>query len=407
MEHKYLILLALGLVAWAACEKVDTRVEEEERFSVELADVAKLLSEVKLGEEQIGEVFDAVNASATNGYDEEYMMSDLFAAPGTGVGDLETKASLKEYSKPLRDLLKEGLEARNATKSAGDGISVDEYLDALESSDIQIYWPYSEDWDGVTYPIFTYAPDDDSDCNIGYKLVFAEDGGSTVEEVLVDEELAMERPVWVVNRNDDSGHTTIEMLRKADPDWGMPGGGNIIIGTTGVAEAVRTKSDDESTETNKMLVLRDFTMLRNFDSWFGGASEFWVKMGSADGFRASTEAELKLYSPSLTDFVIVVRRSQKNEAVKFNAVVVSDWTDQIDLCALLITEDDGGDTTSWSCSIIAKVNSKSYGFEMTIPYKAHDDIVWRGSLSRNFIEAASGSESHFGDVDVCFELVEY
>ena len=45
-----------------------------------------------------------------NGYDEEYLMKDLFEAPGTGVGDAPSKA--KEYSKPLRDLLREALSTK-------------------------------------------------------------------------------------------------------------------------------------------------------------------------------------------------------------------------------------------------------------------------------------------------------
>lgn len=385
------MILLMGLGVLAACERVDTNPGNDEKPAVELSDIARLFSELEIGEEQIGEVFDAVSASAGNGYDEEYRMIELFASPGSGVGDLETKAlPAHSYKKPLRELLRESLEAR-ATKS----MSADEYLDALEMSDIQIYWPYSENWDGTTYPVITFAPDDDSDVNIGWMLNEDRD----VVEVLVDEELAMERPVWVINRNDDGGCTTIEMMRKKDPDWGMPGGGNIIIGTP-----TSTKAGSGG---HKMLLLRDFTMLRNFDSWFAGASEFWIKMGSADGFRASTEAELKLYHPSITDFVVVIRRGQKSEAVKYNAVIVSDWTEQIDLCALLITEDDGGTMTSWSCNIVAKVASKSYGFEATIPYKEKDDIVWRGSVSRNFVEASSGMTSHFGDVNLVFELVEY
>ena len=60
----------------------------------------------------------------------------------------------------------------------------------------------------------------------------------------------MERPVWVVNRNDDSSLTTLEMLRKEDPSWGE-GGGEIIVKPK---EAGSTKA----LSGHKMLVLKDF-----------------------------------------------------------------------------------------------------------------------------------------------------
>ena len=44
-------------------------------------------------------------------------------------------------------------------------------------------------------------------------------------------------------------------------------------------------------------------MRRNYDCWFAGASEFFFKVGSVEGFSASTEAELKLYNPQITDFM--------------------------------------------------------------------------------------------------------
>ena len=97
-------------------------------------------------------------------------------------------------------------------------MSPDEFIGALESSDIQIYWPYSENWDGEEFPIITFDPLDGAETNLGYRLKTDEDGNRTVEEVIVDEQTAMEETVWVVNRNDDGDFTSLEMLRREDPD---------------------------------------------------------------------------------------------------------------------------------------------------------------------------------------------
>ena len=196
----------------------------------------------------------------------------------------------------------------------------------------------------------------------------------------------MARPVWVINANDDALYKTVEMHRREDPSWGT-GGGTL------------TKASDSRT-----LYLRTFKSHRHYDSWFAGGSEFFVKCGSVEDFTASTDAELRLYNPSITDFMVVVPRKNVRETNEFNVVLVSDWTDQLESCAFLITEDDGGTQTSWKCSATVKYNSKAYGFEMQIPLNTRDDIVWRGQLSRRYVERYNGSVAHFGDVDVVLEL---
>ena len=146
-------------------------------------------------------------------------------------------------------------------------------------------------------------------------------------------------------------------------------------------------------------------MNRNYDTWFAGASEFFVKCGSVSGFKATTEAEMKLYSPTVTDFMIVVKRSQKGQVIPFNAVLISEWTSQLTSCAFIVTEDDGGTVETWKGSAVVKYNSKSYGFEIAIPVNSRDDIVWRGQLTRSYVEKYSGETGHFGDIELVLELV--
>ena len=117
---------------------------------------------------------------------------------------------------------------------------------------------------------------------------------------------------------------------------------------------------------------------------------------------ASTEAELKLYDPQITDFMIVVKRGQMGYSLSFNAVVVSEWTDQLDRFAFMIIEDDGGTMTSWDCSAIVKIESKSYGYDLKIPFRTSDDIVWRGQLSSRYFLKDSIVNGHFGDVELSF-----
>ena len=428
--RKFRLFLCAGLLPLLfSCEKVIGEDSSDNDVSpVALDRVAAMLSELPLEPEHYREVHSAVESSSGNGYDEEYTMSDLFASPGKGVGDSRTKAATvsKAYGRPLRELIREHVRASVATKSveagkadsddsrsgnsntagmadSGFGDDADAYLAALESSDVQIYWPYSENWDGQSEPVFTFDPGDDSDVNIGYKVVRQPDGSSRVEEVEVDEAFAEKNPVWVVNRNSDCGFTSLEIMRREHPEWDNGGGALIIGGKRQVsAFAASTRAS-----TLKTLVLKEFTMKRNYDCWFAGGSEFFIKAGSVNDFFASTEAELRLYTPQVTDFMVVVKRKQKGQPLPFNTVIVSDWSEQLTQVAFMITEDDGGTLDQWKCSAVVKIKSKSYGFDISLPFNSRDDIVWRGQLSRRYIDATSNLVGHFGDVDITFEVLEY
>lgn len=380
---KSLLIVTLAAAVFCGCSKTnfvpETASEEAPRY-VALEDVAKIFAGLPIGVEQMTEVHDAASGSAVNGYDEEYLMKDLFEAPGSGVGDVPSKA--REYSRPLRDLLREAL----STKADAEGV---QWLDSLMVSDVQIYWPFSDSWNGSELPVITFDPGDFATSNVGYAL--KADG--SYDKVLVDEQMARERPVWVMNRNSDADYKSLEMRRREDPSWGN-GGGDIIV-----------RPDTKAQADIKTLILRSFTVSRQYDSWFAGAAEFFVKVGGVENFKASTEAELRLYSPTITDFMVVVRRKQVGQEIPFNAVLISEWTKALNNCALMIIEDDGGYRTTWKANAMVKVSSKSYGIELELPLNSRDDVVWRGSLTRSYIEKYSGELGHFGDIDMVLELI--
>lgn len=409
MLMKQLLFLALAVLSISvSCEHVDHtgEINDPEARIIPLEDVAKLLSALPIETDQMTEVHDAVSSSDGNGYDEEYMMRDLLSVPGTGVGDeaMGKSMSTRSYSRPLKELIAEQLSTR--TKSSdGSVLSPEEYLDALEKSNMQIYWPYYRNWDGKEWPIVTFDPGNGAEANVGYRLFIDSEGNRKVEAVVVDEEMAASHPVWVVNRNNDSGFTSMEVHRRNDPEWGT-GGGSITVRPSsglGCAEASATAAAQKG--AFRTLVLHDFKMRRNYDCWFAGASEFFIKCGSVEDFTASTEAELKLYSPRITDFMLVVKRSQMGKTIPMNVVLVSQWTDQLENIAFMLTEDDGGTRTEWKCSACVKIKSKSYGFEVALPFNSRDDIVWRGQLSAPYLEKYDGVAGRFGDVELTFSLV--
>ena len=355
-----------------------------------LGKLAKIFAELPLEDSHLMEVHSAAAASRANGYDEEYTLKQLFEAPGCGVGDSPTKA-LKSGGPALRDLLGDYFRREVSTKTGSS--DADALLQALAASDAQIYWPFSEDWDG-SYPIITFDPGYGSEYNYGYMVERRSDGLHVIDSVYVDEEVARAHAVWVINTNDDAGYVPADFFR--------PGGGEAAVSGHQAAAAEGDEASPYSIP--RQLKFKSITMLRHYDSWFRGASEFWVKCGAVNGFSASTEAELKLYSPSVTDFMVVVPRKYLGKKLVMDSIILTDFTNQLDNLAFLITEDDGGTQSSWKCSATVKVNSKSYGFDVNIPYNEKDDIVWRGQLSASFFQAEDIVSGRFGDVILEFAL---
>ena len=151
---------AVALCTLAGCNKIlettwtgEPSVEAGTAPQISVEQVARLFAGLPIGPGQMEEVHDAVCASAGNGYDEEYTLRDLLSTPGSGVGDAATRAPARSYERPLRDLLREALAA---TRAGG----AEDYLSALTASDLQLYWPYSETWDGAQLPVVTFDPGD-------------------------------------------------------------------------------------------------------------------------------------------------------------------------------------------------------------------------------------------------------
>ncbi|MCR5560473.1 MAG: hypothetical protein K6F58_01475 [Bacteroidales bacterium] len=391
---KTLLLCAIAALFCFSCERKplldpDSPVQADDGL-FSMRGVARMLASLPIEADQINEVWDAVNASSGNGYDEEYMMCDLLSCPGAGVGDSPQAraASKASYSRPLRDLITDYLSdvaAKSGTRAGA--ADVEAWLEELSSSGLQIYWPYSEEWDGNQTPLITFDPGYGSTSNYAYEIAWNGGGYSVLDSVYVDENVAAGRPVWVINRNDDSGFTPLDLYTRAGSR--MSSSDSFDMG-------------DEDSHNN--LFIKDFTMLRNYDSWFAGASEFFVQCGSVYADYADTEVKPGHFSPEITQLMIVVRRSQMGMRVPFEALLLSGFPDELDQVALLVTESDGGTRTSWKCAAKVMIKSKSYGIDLDIPFQINDDIVWRGPVSIDYLRKLGSDEGRFGDVRISFEV---
>ena len=403
-----------GLFSAVSCSRFETdRIPEASGRNAAVTavgvvpeNVALLLAAMPMDLDQVREVWAAVTASSENGYDEEYPFRNLLQAPGSGVGadvlaaqgipDPAGTRALLPGAEPLRDrlaaaagacLAEEASETRSDMRRWDGFSSVQALLDALERSGLQVYWPYSEDWDGRTMPVVTFLPDrawsprtDGDVSNTAYAGRRKEDGSWEVTRMTVNEETARRRPVWVVNYNEDGAFLTPQLLGRLRPE----------------PAATRGASD------NKTLRLKEFKAHVHYDSWLSGGSEFFVKCGSLKAFTATVASDLTQYTPEITDLMIKVKRKQVLTTLRYNTILVPEWSPQLTECVFLIHEDDGGKITTWKASGEVKIKSKSYGFAVEFPYHRNDDIVWRGKLSSTYFEKNNGLPNRYGDVSITF-----
>ena len=166
--------LLASLICLCSCKEEPRLIETPENTipPLTLQGTAALFSSLGIGTEQMKEVSDAVLSSASNGYDEEYMLSDLFSSPGAGVGEVSTRAETL-YEKPLREMIRERLSSAPGTRASNE---VEDYIEALSLSGMQIYWPDCESWDGKTLPVITFDPESEAEVNEGYELFIDEEG---------------------------------------------------------------------------------------------------------------------------------------------------------------------------------------------------------------------------------------
>lgn len=158
MERYFVLVASLMLsVLAASCEILDDDIDRH-TSAIELRDMARMFSEIPIGLSHVKEVHSAVLNSSSNGYDEEYTMRHLFLSPGSGVGtQLEDSIQTRVGTggNDLRDLIENyarGLMTKSSDATFSLRMDPETFLNELQNSDIQIYWPYSDRWDGKLCP---------------------------------------------------------------------------------------------------------------------------------------------------------------------------------------------------------------------------------------------------------------
>lgn len=336
--------------------------------------IADLMTSIPLTEEIVNEVFSAVTNGIENGIEESYYFADVLSE------------SAKSATRSTNSESKLGTEIRRILNTTRSNSSIDN--DILELGDYQIYWPYSEDWDGKTKPVITFVPEDNSQLwNYGFKQT---DNG--IETIIVDEEYMENNPVWIINKADIPYD---ELPNFNNNEFSK--GGIYYCPEKALTSAQNTTSGNETRAAGTpvyTVYLGKFMSDKNYDSVWNGGSEFAIQMGAIENMVITSQEQLKSVDPSVTYIRITrSRKDIKNKRWKeSNSVLSSDWHQNENNAGFCIYEEDQGGTKYWEMSLSTKIKGIDIPFTLKMPYGSGDDLIYKVVYSRNFMFSTNNSD---------------
>lgn len=203
-------------VIFTSCEKDDltshlekdniSLTTEQIKLKENLNSIALTVLDIADSKEIFSEIHSAVNVSLTTGLDEQYRFKDILYPSESKIPSLKSSKT-SDFGTKFKNAIQ-----TNSLKSS----LLTDIETFILNEDVQIYWPYSEEWDGVTEPVITFDPIVDADENIGFRKVTQQDGSIRIDTVIVNDDYAFENPVWIINFC-ESDESEIESKAKSSP----------------------------------------------------------------------------------------------------------------------------------------------------------------------------------------------
>ncbi|MDR0749833.1 MAG: hypothetical protein LBF62_09715 [Tannerellaceae bacterium] len=256
VEHAGSAHLAVGLPADGQTKASDA--------DIKLQTTARLLSGI-VNADVAKEIKRGVEKSLSYGLDEEVRFIEIIQPQNAKVNKF-SGANL------LTGNLKETICNIGKSSLASVPFTGNDMESFLCKGDVQIYWPYSENWDGKEIPVITYGrydgEDDDVSDVVAYRRTKDSFGKEKIESLIVNEEYAKKHPVWVINRNNI-------------PYSDLPDFNDNMFEKNGVwfySEKANAVSSSEvslrASSSASVFKLVSVKCTKQYDSWIAGGSEF-------------------------------------------------------------------------------------------------------------------------------------
>lgn len=236
--------------------------------------------------------------------------SGLYSDESIAFGDLLNNERSPVYkdieSTSFKNKFTEALETGDYYNSHEYGVKVskpkgDEFdlKGFLISNQIQIYWPYSNNWDKQddVNPIISFDPISNDTLGEGFQIIALSNGKNSIKKIVVNDALAQKTPVWILNFNDrhevtDQG----EYIPKIKKDKER------------IPNANKTLPQTRSScgPTNMSVFIGEIKYFKDYDGLFGGGPEFRFFGGTV-----TIDGQGQVSGAMPSQFEINVRRSHR------------------------------------------------------------------------------------------------
>ncbi|MDR1524053.1 MAG: hypothetical protein LBS79_02200 [Tannerella sp.] len=344
-----------------------------------LQTTAQLLSSL-VDVDVVKEVKRGVEKSRSYGLDEEIRFIEILQPQNTKVNKFAG-------NNLLTGKLKECIRNVNKNSLVSAQFTGDEMESFLCNNNVQIYWPYLENWDGKEIPVISYSnydnEDDDVSDVVAYRRIKDISGKYELESFIINEEYAMNHPVWIISKNE------FEYNNLPDFNNGEFKKNGIIFAQETTDETNSIKSDSPNEVSlragSNLFFLKTLQVTTNHDNWINGGSEFEFHWAS-------------LYSTTVIRYCI--SRSDINKGKKFTLYYAlnTNWTWEQQSNALLIIETDAnwGDNY-WYYTIHWRDDYNFFSSSRHIYHNQFDDFIHGGVYWRDIITSNGYIESFFSD----------
>lgn len=367
MKRLVLILSAV-ILQFSSCSKQDVidKLQDVSTSPVSpitpegLNAVALTVANMGITTDMIADVHKAIATSVENGSDEHISLAEV-VSESSRVASFRSNEGIALFAKAFRQNFPVNEKQFQLRSLLVPGQEFD-LQDFLNKENATLYWPYADEWDGVTTPTVVVSTDRDTDeiC-VGYKL--REEKGKYIlsEQILVDENFALKNPVWVINREGQkvSSRTASSHLRSTKP----------------VGSKITT------------LQLGMLQPTKHHDAWHKGGDEYVLQLKAPKHTLVNGKIEIvdQQYVRLKENFT---RKEISRRVVrKLNHVIVSEWQPELNEIAVHLYENDASLIAGMEKTYKLKATwgGKEYGLEVSLPFASGDDELYRGVWSFNFI----------------------
>lgn len=353
---RFLVFMAI-LVMMTSCSKEvlmeDIQSTSNEKMmtkssnqhSIDIIEVAKLLSTIEVDDSVMAEVKEAVDRSLKYGLGYNYRFNDILKPQESKV--LRTL----DTSRKLADILKQ--KYSDQIESSLVHLDQETFFSILADSKYMIRWPYANKWNGVDKPIIAFASEYGS---ILYKPELQQDGTFLIDSISATKENVEKNPIWLVTES----HLTYEELPDFENGEFFNDEGTFFYSPYAV-EKMNLKS---SKLGKKGLYIVNMCFLEHYEGiGFGEFEFYWQSVPNGIG---TSKKIMNYSSENIVD-----------ETLQVDLLLKSVWDVSEYSNGLVILEKDGGVNKKGYqvLQYMERVGSSLKNISVPYSYEKRDEIV--------------------------------